>query len=360
MAVNTQALIDALVAKGYNPTDAANQARGANASSLAQEYLKTTVTPDVPKSTVAVGAVSAAPLPKTPAAGFQQGGWYAGRQFWNGTFSQPGQIHPESNQPGAGTMVPAETLAATSAAAGLEPGANQQFINAQYAGANVTQPGAAPTAGVYAGKTSATTKLSDAQVKANELQTSINAKKAEADKRRAEVNNNPWLSEASRVGQIAKIDSLLNDSINTDNANLLYWQKQADTEAANAKPDYDIQYQTDTAGNVTILTVDKKTGKLVSTVSAGKVGKGTTPSGGTTAATIKTQFQDDTKIVDWASEGGRNFSPFEQLVIKYASVMTLAQIYQEYAVSDLGKYWGKPTEDPAAIKTLYDQAKTGA
>jgi hypothetical protein len=37
-----------------------------------------------------------------PAGGFQQGGWYQGRQFFNNTFSDPGVIHPESSQVGAG------------------------------------------------------------------------------------------------------------------------------------------------------------------------------------------------------------------------------------------------------------------
>ena len=35
---------------------------------------------------------------KPPSGGFQVGGWYSGRQFWNGTLSEPGQIHPSSNQ----------------------------------------------------------------------------------------------------------------------------------------------------------------------------------------------------------------------------------------------------------------------
>jgi len=57
---------------------------------------------------------------------FQQGAWYSGRQFWNGTLSDPGTIHPESNQQGAGKAVSAEVIAQTS------PG-NVAYINKERA-----------------------------------------------------------------------------------------------------------------------------------------------------------------------------------------------------------------------------------
>lgn len=40
-----------------------------------------------------------------PAGGFQQGGWYSGRQYWNGTLSAPGVINSQSDQQGAGQAV---------------------------------------------------------------------------------------------------------------------------------------------------------------------------------------------------------------------------------------------------------------
>lgn len=51
--------------------------------------------------------------PKAPAGGFKQGGWYDGMQYWNGTFSAPGQIHAESDQKGAGQMVSKEVVSQT-------------------------------------------------------------------------------------------------------------------------------------------------------------------------------------------------------------------------------------------------------
>lgn len=50
---------------------------------------------------------------KAPSGGFQTGGWYSGRQYWNGTLSEPGQIHPSSNQQGAGQAVSQEVVQQT-------------------------------------------------------------------------------------------------------------------------------------------------------------------------------------------------------------------------------------------------------
>lgn len=41
----------------------------------------------------------------------QQGGWYDGQQFWNGTLSATGAINSQSNQPGAGQQVSNEVKA---------------------------------------------------------------------------------------------------------------------------------------------------------------------------------------------------------------------------------------------------------
>lgn len=41
---------------------------------------------------------------KAPQGGFQTGGWYSGRMYWNGTLSDPGQFHPESDQAKQGAV----------------------------------------------------------------------------------------------------------------------------------------------------------------------------------------------------------------------------------------------------------------
>lgn len=359
----TQDLINALISKGYNPTDAANAARGSNAANLAREYLGGSVTADVPRSTVPAGATSSAPLPTAPSGGFQQGGWYNGRQYWNGTFSQPGVIHAE-NPNGGGQTVSPEVLAATSVAAGNKPGANQAYINSQYsnpsggAGTPTTSGGAGTGAtglGSMFGSgsgVSSSLNLMDEQKKLYDasgitqlqttiagIQASIDSMKSEADKRRAEVNENPFLSESSRVGRIRKIDDMLNDTLQTEEAKLANYNaqvtakqneindklglqvKQFDIDKATraenldlfnsllasgalntasaqdlgnlsaqtglpisfissaiqkaTKAEVQIEKQVDDNGNVTILTIDKNTGNILNQVSAGKIGNAT-------------------------------------------------------------------------------------
>jgi hypothetical protein len=374
----TQELINALISKGYNPTDAANAARGSNAANLAREYLGQSVSSDVPRSTVPAGATSNAALPTAPSGGFQQGGWYNGRQYWNGTFSQPGQIHPESNQQGAGSMVSPEVLAATSVAAGKAPGANQAYINSQYSNPSGGAGSTTPSSGAGSGTTGlgsmgsvgvkSSLNLMDEQKKLYDasgitqlqatiagIQAVIDNNKAEADKRRAEVNENPFLSESSRVGRIRKIDEMLNDTNQTEEAKLANYQasitakqneineklglqvKQFDIDKATraenldlfnsllssgalnsasaqdlgnlsaqtglpisfitsaiqkaTKAEVQIEKQVDDNGNVTILTIDKDTGNILNQVSAGKIGNATNGTGKLTAAETKEEYK---------------------------------------------------------------------
>ncbi len=69
--------------------------------------------------------------PKAPPGGFKQGGWYEGRHYWDGKFGAPGVVM-EPGAAGFGKRVSSETLAQTSVAAGLKPGAHEAFISSQY------------------------------------------------------------------------------------------------------------------------------------------------------------------------------------------------------------------------------------
>ena len=68
---------------------------------------------------------------QTPEGGFQKGGWYEGRQYWNGTFSDPGVIHPMSNQQGAGQLVSPEINLQSDQAQGLNPGDIEKYLAQQ-------------------------------------------------------------------------------------------------------------------------------------------------------------------------------------------------------------------------------------
>ena len=163
---------------------------------------------------------------QAPAGGFQQGGWYGGRQFWAGSLSDPGAIHPQSNQQGAGQLVSAEVNAQSAAAqgvtsqniegyleqqrqqsAGVAPSGQQTPVtrtapSGQTAGAGTALAGA-PTPEtpnfpeIYKGlqESSGVTKLeqdfADMTTSYNEAQ--------------SKINDNPFLSEANRVGRIQKL-----------------------------------------------------------------------------------------------------------------------------------------------------------
>jgi len=75
-----------------------------------------------------------------PNGGFQQGGWYSGRQYWGGTFSDPGVIHESSDQVGAGQEVSEEVNRASSIAAGQAPDAFSKFIAQERNNQNNNQP----------------------------------------------------------------------------------------------------------------------------------------------------------------------------------------------------------------------------
>lgn len=68
---------------------------------------------------------------KAPTGGFQQGGWYNGRQYWGGTLSDPGQIHPMSNQVGAGQLVSKEVNLQSDQAQGNKPGDIERYLESQ-------------------------------------------------------------------------------------------------------------------------------------------------------------------------------------------------------------------------------------
>ncbi len=68
-----------------------------------------------------------------PADGFKDLGWYNARQYFQGSLSEPGQIHPNSSQVGAGQSVSPEVVRQSSPT-------NQQYIDAQKLSAPASVP----------------------------------------------------------------------------------------------------------------------------------------------------------------------------------------------------------------------------
>lgn len=169
---------------------------------------------------------------KPPAGGFQQGGWYGGRQYWGGTLSDPGVIHPSSNQQGAGQAVSKEVNAQSAAAQGKSPQEIEAYLEAERRKSAAVQPASpapapAPSpmpgatvpggagAGAGLGITAAPTiNLPDlyknlySSSGISDLEADLSAKEKEFIEATGKINDNPFLSEATRVGRVAKLDEL--------------------------------------------------------------------------------------------------------------------------------------------------------
>jgi hypothetical protein len=238
-----------------------------------------------------------------------------------------------------------------------------------------------------------------------------------------QINDNPFYSEATRVGKQASLNTAANNDINT----LTAQQTQQQTQLASLKADaaikvnaatgqYDINnkayqqtlqtfnqlmaagglanadantlasysvatglpvsmlqsiQQTEAAKNVktqlfssdngTVTGIDANTGQVLFNTKPGvDTTKNATGTGTTTVTATQAQFNTSANSMDWIkSPSGLPVGTFPQLVTQYAAAMSLASIYKMYANSDVGKKWGPPTEPAAYIQNLYTMTKSG-
>lgn len=158
----------------------------------------------------------------------QQGAWYDGQQYWGGSLSQPGQISPQSDQVGAGQQVSPEVLQATSVQAGLAPGANQQFIQQQQQQqpaqqpTQPTQPGTPSPSAVQGAEDGVPAPQATIDLPAQfeslmqssgvgDLEDKLAEQTRQFTEAKAQSNDNPFLSEATRVGREAKLQKLFDE-----------------------------------------------------------------------------------------------------------------------------------------------------
>lgn len=167
---------------------------------------------------------------KAPGGGFQQGGWYSGRQYWGGTLADPGVIHPQSTQSGAGSAVSSAVNAQSAAAQNTTPQQINSYLTGQTQKATAVKPTGQVTPAQVAGQAgvSGATGLSglstmtpQATLNLPELYQTLykssgisesEAKYSQMEKdyieAKGKINDNPFLSEATRVGRVAKLESL--------------------------------------------------------------------------------------------------------------------------------------------------------
>jgi len=169
---------------------------------------------------------------KPPSGGFQEGGWYSGRQYWGGTLSDPGSIHPQSNQVGAGQLVSQEVNAQSAAQQNTTPQQLESYLQQQRQQSASVQPTAQYTPGGMSQQSSSgasepTTMPSFTPQETPNLPemyksliqesgiSNLESQYSDMEKQyieaKGKINDNPFLSEATRVGRVAKIEQLFNE-----------------------------------------------------------------------------------------------------------------------------------------------------
>src|SRR3990167_1347040 len=81
--------------------------------------------------------------------------------------------------------------------------------------------------------------------------------------------------------------------------------------------------------------------------------------GGSSSPNFYNQAMSDAASVRAGLIQGQWVGRFPQLVAKYATVLSLQDIYRAYNASEAGKKFGAPAENPGDIKSLYNKARGG-
>ncbi|MDE1868041.1 MAG: hypothetical protein KGI08_10085 [Thaumarchaeota archaeon] len=163
-----------------------------------------------------------------PPGGFQNGGWYGGEEYnaSNNTFGAPGVIN-NPNQVGYGAAVSTPVNLQSDAAQGKAPGTIQNFLAGPAAANPGQQGGTTGNATTPTGSATPTSPdITASQGKISDIRNQITTRQQAASDAIAQINDNPFYSEATRVGKIAKV----NENLNADLAPL---SQQLTSEQAN-------------------------------------------------------------------------------------------------------------------------------
>ncbi len=193
------------------------------------------------------------------------GNWIQGRQIWNGQLSDPGVINPLSNQQGAGQTVSKEVNAQSAAAQGKSPQELEAYLQTQRdnaAKANV-QPTGAVTPSTPGEATPSTTgaaggigitppasiNLPDLynnlykEAGVADLETKLSDKAKAFTDAQSKINDNPFLSEATRLGRISKLTTDYNSSVKNDQDALAMKKQDIATKIDLQTKQFDINSQ---------------------------------------------------------------------------------------------------------------------
>jgi hypothetical protein len=154
----------------------------------------------------------------------QEGGWYDAQQYWGGSLSNAGQIHQQSNQQGAGQAVSKEVVQQTNPdnwnyiqEQQNKPSSQANGGRAITGGGGMTGSSGGAGAGLSTMPTQPTLNLPElyeslyASSGIRDLEADYSNKEKQFIEAKGMVNDNPFLSEGSRVGREAKLEQLFGE-----------------------------------------------------------------------------------------------------------------------------------------------------
>jgi len=192
---------------------------------------------------------------KAPPGGFVQGGWYEGKQYWNGTFSEPGQINAQSNQQGAGQMVSSEVNAQSAGQQGVTPAQLESYLAKQRELTPTTSTpapsggGGAATSGGGTMPVTPSINLPDLYKSLTKdsgieaIRADLSAKEKAYNDAVSKINDNPFLSEASRVGRQQKLSTDYQNSIKSLQNDVTIKKADIETQLNLKSKQFDIESQ---------------------------------------------------------------------------------------------------------------------
>lgn len=362
-----------------------------------------------------------------PPGGFQNGGWYwdpsinQAKQYFNGSFGAGTTIN-NPNQQGYGQQVSQEVQKQSGYVA---PGTGGAPADTGGGGGSPSGPSkpSIDVNSVYSASFN-TPDIQAANKAIADKQAEINSRQKQQTDAEAQINDNPYYSEATRVGKVnslrekanADITNLTNELGGFQN-NLTTLKSDAQTKVDVAMKQYSIDEQsyqdslsklnmlsssgalagatpqdlaglsastglstsmlsalssnskgantylttaTDSDGNLTVVAVDKNTGAIINKQTVGGVGKGSGGGAVSNNKNLAAQFNSDATSIQWVKGNGTNVGVFPQLVARYAPYMSLQDIYKNYANTPTGKKYGTPKESSTLVNAVYKQARAGA
>jgi len=276
---------------------------------------------------------------KRPEGGFQTGGWYGGRQYWEGTLGEAGAIHQSSNQQGAGQAVSQEVRGQSAQQQGVSLPQFNQYIEGQaQQGAGVAPASPPPSSQPQQGQvsqasqaTSGATGQPDIQPQADfnlpelyqdlykssgisDIEEEFSQKEKAFIEAKGKINDNPFLSEATRVGRVAKLESLFTERTANLQRDIATKKADIETRLNLESKQFDIESEVaqqglsrlntllsmgalDNASGDTIASLTRSTGisseLIISAIDAGKKSK---------------KKEANTKVITSTAENGEMFA----------------------------------------------------